>query len=188
MTIQVADYDPKWEADFLSISEPLLRALEPLSVRFEHVGSTSVPGLAAKPVIDLDVIVARENVPEVIEMLGKIGYRHRGDLGIEDREAFFQPSEILIKHHLYVCVEGTTSLRNHLTLRDWLRTNPRDRERYGELKKQLASEFPGDIESYCAGKTSFITAILERSGFDSSELSSIELANQPGKGPEGSDD
>ena len=123
-TVIVVDYDPRWPAVFERLRASLARALAGLPFEIEHVGSTSVPGLAAKPVIDLNVVVPTANeVAETIERLASLGYRHRGDLGIVGREAFRAPPG-LPKHHLYVCVEGVLALRNHLGVRDYLRTHP----------------------------------------------------------------
>ena len=118
-----------------------------VAIRIEHVGSTSVPGLAAKPIIDLTVVVGgRTDVPLTITRLATLGYRHRGNLGIEDREAFDHRPE-LPRHNLYVCPEGTIGVVNQLAVRDYLRAQPDAARHYGNLKRRLAVEFPTDIDS-----------------------------------------
>ena len=98
--------------------------LADLTLRIEHLGSTSVPGLAAKPIIDLTVVVAaRRDVPAAIARLASLGYRHQGNLGIDDRDAFDHPVD-LPRHNLYVCPDGAASLVNQVTFRDVLRRNP----------------------------------------------------------------
>jgi len=98
-----------------------------VAIAIEHVGSTAVPGMAAKPVIDMDVVIAsRTNLPSIVSRLGSLGYQHRGDLGIADREAFLAPRN-QPAHHLYLCVENSLALKNHLAVRDYLRTTCRTR-------------------------------------------------------------
>ena len=103
----VVDYDPAWPATFARLRERVVEALGPLALAVEHVGSTAVPGLAAKPIVDLDVVIAhRSDLPEVVRRLRPLGYRHEGDLGVTGREAFTTPGG-LPAHHLYVCAAGS---------------------------------------------------------------------------------
>jgi GrpB-like predicted nucleotidyltransferase (UPF0157 family) len=126
----------------------------------EHIGSTAVPGLAAKPIIDLDVVVARSaDLAEAIRLLGGIGYIREGDLGIPGREAFRSPSGTP-RHHLYVLSAGVTELRRHLAFRDALRTDEVLRDRYAALKRALAEERQGDRSGYTEAKSAFISATL----------------------------
>ena len=162
--IVVVDYDPSWPLTFASLRAPVWEAVRDVAITVEHVGSTAVPGLAAKPIIDIDVIVpTRAEIPAVIDRLAAIGYVHQGNLGIEDREAF-KSAAGLPAHHLYVCVRGSAALTNHLALRDYLRGHPDRAVAYGQLKKQLAAEFPTDIDRYVAGKTDFVLAALRAAG------------------------
>jgi GrpB-like predicted nucleotidyltransferase (UPF0157 family) len=81
--VVVVDYDPAWPATFARLRERVVEVLGPLAVAVEHVGSTAVPGLAAKPIVDLDVVIAdRGDLPEVVRRLRPLGYRHEGDLGV----------------------------------------------------------------------------------------------------------
>src|SRR5690606_5344148 len=122
--------------------------------------STSVPGLSAKPVIDIDIVPEDwSDFPLIRDRLCAVGYSHRGDLGIPEREMFAEPSDTP-RHNLYVCRKGSDSLRNHLLLRDYLSTRPNAMEEYGRLKKELARRFPDDVANYCAAKTEFITGCL----------------------------
>jgi len=176
--VVVVEYDEAWPRLFENLRAHVWPAVGDVALAVEHVGSTSVPGLCAKPIIDMTVIVAaRHLVPQAIERLGLIGYRHRGNLGIDDREAFEWPQD-LARHHLYVCPAGTTSLRNQLTLRDYLRAHPDVAVEYGALKKALARQFPREIDSYVAGKTDFIVSMLRRAGLDDEMLESIERSNR----------
>ncbi len=177
-SVVVVDYDPNWVTGFDELSARIAPSLGSVAVRIEHVGSTSVPGLAAKPIIDLVVVVAdRSDVPLAIERLAALGYRHQGNLGVDDREAFRHAQEIP-RHNLYVCPEGTIGIVNQLAVRDYLRAHPEACRRYGELKKRLAAEFPNDIESYVFGKTDFILEILRCVGLSSDQLEAIERVNR----------
>src|SRR5262245_12938232 len=116
----IVDYDPHWRDLFDELRAPVAAALGDLAIGVEHVGSTAVPGLAAKPIIDMDVVVPSvTDIPEAIERLAILGYVHRGDLGIPGREAFISPAG-KARHHLYACPLGTDELRRHRSFRDYL--------------------------------------------------------------------
>lgn len=175
--IQVAEADPRWSQLFAQLHDRLWPHVSDLAVAIEHVGSTSVAGLAAKPVLDVDVVLrSRGEQPAMIARLAELGYTHRGDLGIADREAF-RASVNQPPHHLYVCPADSLALRNHLTLRDHLRANAADREAYARLKRQLAQQFPYDMDAYVEGKSEFILGILARAGFESDGLETIRQSN-----------
>jgi GrpB-like predicted nucleotidyltransferase (UPF0157 family) len=159
--IKVVDYDPAWSTQFEVLRSTILSAVGDIAVAVEHVGSTAVPGLAAKPIIDIDVVVASESdVSVAVERLAVIGYEHQGNLGVEGREAFKSPPEPP-RRHLYVCLQGGTALHNHLMLRDYLRKHSDSAAEYGRLKKTLAARFPTDLDKYIDGKTDFILSTLE---------------------------
>lgn len=180
--VRVVDYDPSWPDTFDALRRDVWAAVRDVALSIEHVGSTAVPGLAAKPVIDMDVVVAaREKVPEAIARLAALGYMHRGNLGIEDREAFASPHG-LPAHHLYLCIQGSGALANHLALRDYLRRNSAAAAQYGRLKKQLAAEFPDDVDSYGAAKTDCILMMLRSASVPESWLQAIREANLPPPG------
>lgn len=160
--IVVVAYDPAWPRAFGQIRAYLERAVGGHALDIEHVGSTAVPGLSAKPIIDVDVIVRPGEVAEAIRRLERIGYVHEGDLGIPDREAFTSPAG-LPAHHLYVCSAGSTSMQAHLRFRDYLRTHPQAADEYGALKRTLALQVGGDRIAYSAGKKAFIEAALRSS-------------------------
>jgi GrpB-like predicted nucleotidyltransferase (UPF0157 family) len=160
--IQIVDYDPAWETEFARLRLQLLNAVKHLAVTVEHVGSTAVPGLAAKPILDIDVVLnASHQLSEVIVRLAEIGYHHQGDLGITGREAFASPSNTPA-HHLYVVVRGSEPWRNHVLFRDYLREHPERAHAYATLKRSLAERFRNDREKYTEGKTEFITRVLRR--------------------------
>ncbi len=175
--VVVAPYDPSWPRTFAVLRDRIAGRLACVTTRIEHVGSTSVPGLAAKPVIDIDVVVAdTSQMARASSLLASLGYTPIGDLGIPDRHAFLAPAE-LPRHNLYVALETSTALRNHLAIRDHLRAHPGDVAAYGELKKQLAADYPDDVDSYCTAKTRFLIGLLARCGFAREELHAIALVN-----------
>jgi GrpB-like predicted nucleotidyltransferase (UPF0157 family) len=163
---------------FEELRDRISPALRDVAERVEHVGSTSVPGLAAKPVIDMTVVVPdADAVSSAIGRLAAIGYAHRGDLGIAGREAFTPPPG-LPAHNLHVCPSGNLALRNHLAVRDYLRGHPDAARAYGDLKKHLAGEFRNDIDGYVDGKTDFILGILRAQGLGPGDLDAIGEANR----------
>lgn len=172
--VGVVDYDPIWPERFRSLREILWPVVKDLAIDIEHVGSTSVLGLASKPIIDLDIIVPPARLQETINRLVALGYAHEVDLGIEGRKAFKSPQDSP-RHHLYVCVEGCTALQNHLLLRDYLRRNPTACREYSELKKGLAARFSHSVEEYTKRKTDFILSTLASAGLETKRLEAIKL-------------
>ena len=172
------DFTTSWPTLFETLRSRLLLALGDLADSIEHVGSTAVPGLVAKPIIDLDIVVdSATDVPLAVARLATLGYQHRGDLGIEGREAFDRPAK-LPAHHLYVCVQGSLALANHLTIRDYLRQHPEAAVKYGFLKRRLAREFPLEPARYGGGKTEFLVGLLRAAGFREDVLSAIVNVNR----------
>ncbi|MFC0678497.1 GrpB family protein [Lysobacter korlensis] len=159
----VVEYDPRWESDFAVLHAFLAELLAGLPYRIEHVGSTAVPGLAAKPIIDLDIVVPAEHgVAGVTRMLAMAGFEPEGDLGVAGRSAF-RPAPSLPYHHLYVVVEGSRALRDHLDFRDLLRRDPLARAEYARVKFELAGLLRDDRRAYTEGKGRVIERLLRRS-------------------------
>ncbi|KIL51140.1 GrpB family protein [Jeotgalibacillus campisalis] len=169
--ITIEAYNPKWKESFQQLKEVIGSKLGDLILRVEHVGSTSVEGLSAKPLIDLDVVIPNRKVlPEVIEKLSEIGYLHVGDQGIKGREAFKRANSAVpldekhtmwMAHHLYVCTEDNEELKRHLAFRDYLRANPDTCLAYEKLKHELAGTSP-DRDAYTDGKEAFVLSILQK--------------------------
>lgn len=158
----VVDYDQRWLIAFEALREHLWPSVESLAVRIEHVGSTAVPGLAAKPVIDVDVVVGNEAlVPRAVAALEALGHQHLGDLGIRGREAF-SPVPGLPEHHLYLVVLDSPPHRDHLDLRDYLRSHPDQAQRYASLKRRLAHLLASDRDAYVDGKAWLVRELLAR--------------------------
>lgn len=168
--VVVVDYNPKWKEVFNDLKTVITNRLGDLIIAVEHVGSTSVEGLAAKPVIDLDIVIEnRKLLPEIKKRLAELGYFHEGDLGLKGREAFGRKTDDVPKdgsgrkwmtHHLYVVDKNCVELKKHRAFRDFLKDNPKYIKRYGELKNELAKKYPEDIESYMKEKDPFIKEIM----------------------------
>ena len=163
--IIVLPYDEKWQQDFLDIKSELAAALGTLALSIEPVGSTSVPGLAAKPIIDIDVVVRKADLESAIKALATIGYEHEGNGGIEGREMFkYSGKEHLMDHHLYVCPEDSRELKRHVLFRDYLLSHPDAVQAYSQIKKEAAELYPHDIDRYINHKGTVIEKIYKELG------------------------
>ena len=164
--VVVVPYSATWVQNFACIKAEIQDALSDLALRIEHVGSTSVPGLSAKPIIDIDVVIKDHSVfDEVVTKLEEIGYKHEGDLGIAGREAFkYDGKDHLQKHHLYVCTQDSAELKRHVAFRDYLRSHPAAVQEYSRIKEEGAALYPYDIEKYIAYKSPFIEKICRELG------------------------
>ncbi len=166
--VVVLPYDPKWKDDFEAIKREIADAVGELTVSAEHVGSTSVEGMSAKPIIDIDVVIKDESVfEEVVRRLAGIGYIHEGDLGIKGREAFrYSGKNHLREHHLYVCPQDSRELFRHVRFRDFLRGHPEGGKRYSEVKETAARLFPDNIDGYMEYKAPCIKEIYSLCGLE----------------------
>ena len=164
--VVVLPYDERWEQAFTQIKDEIQAALGSLALRIEHVGSTSVRGLSAKPIIDIDVVIRDYSVFDaVVTALKEIGYQHEGDLGIATREAFkYDGKAHLQKHHLYVCPQDSAELKRHIAFRNYLRSNPEAVREYGRIKEEGAALYPDDIGKYIQHKSPFIEKVYRESG------------------------
>ncbi len=154
----VQKYNPNWRREYEKIKKELKAVLGDLAVGIEHVGSTAVEGMSAKPIIDIDIIINDCGVIcDVIDKLENIGYKHEGDLGIEGREAFtYGNKPEYMTHHLYVCSIDSKELHRHLVFRDFLKNNRAASEKYSRIKEEAADLFPDNIEKYMEYKSSCI--------------------------------
>lgn len=165
MAITVVDYDPSWPGRFQALRAEYANALAAADVAvigIEHVGSTSVPGLAAKPVIDIDIVVAETDMAAAGDVLVGLGFEHLGDLGVPRRWAFTEPPR-LARTNTYVVAAGSDALRNHLAVRDTLRADPALRAEYGAVKKRVGA-VAASIDEYVRGKNSIVRRILAAAG------------------------
>lgn len=141
----VEKYNPKWVEQFQTLKE-FLEKYSTEYISIEHVGITSIPGMNAKPIIDIDIVV--ENTAQFLRLkdeLEKIGYVHEGDRGISGREAFdHEKVSVGIDHHLYVCVKDNAELKRHLKFRDKLRANPELVNEYNKIKEEILARVGND--------------------------------------------
>jgi GrpB-like predicted nucleotidyltransferase (UPF0157 family) len=178
--IEVRDYDPAWPERFAALRDEYAEALAAAGVpviAIEHVGSTAVPGLAAKPAIDCDIVVEAQHVAAASAVLEGLGFEPRGELGIPQRWAFREPDR-LVGTNTYVVVADSLALRNHLAVRDTLLADSALRDEYGEAKKR-AGATAADIYEYGAGKNDVVQRILAAAGLSEMERQSIDSIQVP---------
>jgi putative glutamine amidotransferase len=161
----ISPYDPAWPARYEAESARIRAALGDQIVRVEHVGSTSVPGLGAKPVIDVQVSL-RSMVPRsrYVDPLARLGYRWALDPWTDEHEFFSRDEDGGRAFHVHVCSTGGEWERRHIAFRDWLRDHPEDAAAYERLKRDLADRHPRDTYRYTVEKSGFIRGIERRAG------------------------
>lgn len=162
--IKVVPYDPEWPNLFIMEANRIQEALGENCICIHHIGSTSVPGLPAKPVIDL-VPVVRDimQVNKSNSAMQRLGYEAKGEYGIPFRR-YFQKGSELRTHNVHVFEENSPEIERHLKFCEWMRLHPDDRDAYAKLKQELAKQHPNDIMAYSLGKDAFIAGIDIKTG------------------------
>ena len=175
----IEKYSPDWPRFFKDIKREIENALYGIEYNIEHIGSTSVPYLDAKPIIDIDIIYSTQaDFLRIKAGLEKAGYYHNGDQGIKDREVFKRDgqsvNEILdsVKHHLYVCPVNSQALERHLLSRDYLKKNNWARLEYQQMKYELAEKANQNRKRYAELKELKINSFIDR-------IIALEKANRP---------
>jgi GrpB-like predicted nucleotidyltransferase (UPF0157 family) len=159
--VVIVDYDPHWAKMFAEEEARIVEALRGLDAAVEHVGSTSVPGLAAKPIIDILIFVPDPEAAEkAIAPITALGYDYRGELGIPGR-LYFSGSHPH-KYHLHMYPRGHPEIARLLLFRDYLRANSDAARDYAELKRALAEKFRDNREGYTEAKSDFIRSVEKR--------------------------
>ena len=157
--VVVVDYDPEWAGRFDAAARDLRRVLGAVANRVDHIGSTAVPGLAAKPVIDIQVSVRQLHPVDLYrDAIEGLGYLHRPHPEVVDREFFRPPGPRTV--HLHIVAVGSRCERAHLLMRDFLRADDEVAARYVSLKRRLAEQFRDARQDYQDGKNEFIAALL----------------------------
>ncbi len=165
--VLLVPYDTSWPTKFAGLRDEIAGACGDLLAGVEHIGSTSVPGLEAKPVIDIMPVLHRfEDGPRCAPLLSALGYEYRGEFGIPGRHYFVKDRDALTGErtanvHMYEM--GHDEYVAHLAFRDFLRAHGDWRDRYAALKRNLAKKFPDDVEAYAEAKTAFVKEVVERS-------------------------
>jgi len=177
VSVIIVSYNPEWKSWFTEIQVPIWEKLSEYLVEIVHVGSTSVEGMSAKPVIDIDAVVdSWDNLPEILKLLDELGYKHRGNLGIKEREAFNIAFEPKYPHNFYVCHKDSIAYKNHILLKKHLSENPEDFARYETLKIGLGNT-ESDIDTYTKLKTDLILEFLAVEGMPEEEINEIRSEN-----------
>lgn len=161
--ITVVDYDPEWPLKYVREQESIAEILEDNCLAVYHIGSTAVPGLAAKPIIDIMAVVrSLEQVDDVAEKFANIGYEYLGEFGMAGRRYLRKGGdERTYQIHIFQA-DDRKNIDRHLAFRDYLRTHEKERKEYVKIKQELAQKFPYDIDGYCEGKENFVREVEKR--------------------------
>lgn len=160
-SVQLAAYTSEWAALFEAERARLHHALHPHALDIQHIGSTAVPGLPAKPIIDIGIAVADESVVTAcVPELTALGYTYRGYRGSSQGHFFDLGPEHQLTHYLHMLRHGDPGWWHYLRFRDYLRAHPLARDAYAQLKCDLAIQYAGDRAAYSAAKTTFVQDIL----------------------------
>jgi GrpB-like predicted nucleotidyltransferase (UPF0157 family) len=160
--VELVGYDEAWPGHFLAIAGALRTLLEGRVVAIEHIGSTSIPGISAKPLIDIDVILRNSReVEKANSVLEAAGYEPRGNR--YDRQVFaFMKRSTATKQRVYLCPECNDTHRRRILFRDYLRAHPQTAAAYEVLKLTLCKEFEYDSDGYTAAKAAFVNGVVDR--------------------------
>lgn len=184
----ITPYNHSWKSAFTRLKENLQVLLREFEIDIQHVGSTAIPGLAAKPILDIDIILEdKSKLAAITALLEGAGYANRGEQGIPGRFAFRQQTrhtpvcpdiQQWMEHHLYICYHDSLALKNHLLFRDALLQDMQLTAQYAALKMKLASQPGMTREEYTRQKTDFIITVLAGTGINSAELGQIGDSNR----------
>ncbi|KFY84189.1 hypothetical protein V500_09521 [Pseudogymnoascus sp. VKM F-4518 (FW-2643)] len=190
MRVTILPYDESWVTAFSTIQAAISAALITVKVlSIEHVGSTSVPGMAAKPVIDIDIVVAEKDITAAIAALGLNGYTYHEETASLDRYSFRYNNHERhakgteeqmtgeIRRNVYICGPGSLSLKNHLAVREALRNDSKLREEYSSVKMELAQNDHATLSDYVDEKDAVLRKVLSKGGLSKEELDDVEKAN-----------
>ena len=155
--VQVVVYDPNWITKFREEAKLILTILGDELLEMHHIGSTAIPGIFAKPVIDiLPVVRSIENVNGYNPQFVEVGYEPRGEYGLPGRRYFSKDEGEEGKYHIHMYQIGNPEIERHLAFRDYMMSHPKEALAYSNLKVRLTQEFPSDIDAYMDGKDSFV--------------------------------
>jgi len=162
-TLIVLPYDSNWKIEFERIHDYLMEQIGELVIEIKHVGSTSVPGLCAKPIIDIVAVMESYDMfPAIVSRLEKVGFRHKSDGGIKEREVFKRLIvDDFMDYHFYVCPKDSEESRRQTIFRNALLNNKDIADEYGKLKMRLIEEVNGDRVLYTDSKTDFILNVIQ---------------------------
>ena len=158
MEVVVEQHNPGWAGKFDRESKLVARALDPTVIAIHHIGSTAIPSIYAKPIIDMLVeVTSLDEVDLRNEAMDSLGHEAMGEFGIAGRRYFRKDSEAGIREYqVHVFMAGSTEIERHIAFRDFMQAHPQVAKRYSDLKRQLADDHRQDIEKYMDGKDTFI--------------------------------
>lgn len=158
MDVRVVPYDPDWPAAFAVEAESIRGALQDDRVEVHHIGSTAIPGVFAKPIIDILLVVpSLELLDSKVPSMEALGYESLGEFGIAGRRYFRKTSSNGIRtHQVHAFEADSAGVRRHLAFRDYMRSHPDASREYSQLKQRLATEFPQSMQDYIDGKDAFV--------------------------------
>ena len=162
--VKIVRHRTEWAVLYRIEAEKLTNCIGDIAVDIQHVGSTAVPGLISKPIIDIAIAVnSREAISAVVKRLPDIGYIDKGDQGANGGYLLVKESEPDVRtFHIHVVAKNDVQWRNSINFRDCLRRDANTRKEYAQLKRTLAAKFPTDRESYTRGKEQFIRMVLAK--------------------------
>jgi len=156
-------HNPQWEELFKQEKELISSAIADFLIDIQHIGSTAIPNIVAKPIIDIAVAIdSLDNIEKIIPSLENISFIYRGEQGIPDRHLFVKGGENVRTHHLHVMQKGHYEWDKHILFRDYLKKHPNDAKQYSELKQKLFLKYGNDREKYTEGKSEVIQNIIEK--------------------------
>ena len=161
--ITVLNYDPEWPLKYERERKAIAEILDGNGISIYHIGSTSVPGLAAKPIIDMMAVVrSLEKVDDARGKFSELGYEYLGEFGIACRR-YFRKGGDERTHQIHIFqADDWNNIERHLAFRDYMRTHEKERAEYAKIKTALAQRFPYDIDGYCDGKDAFVREMEKR--------------------------
>lgn len=162
-TVTLQEYNPQWREFFEAEKQILLGKFPGIIFEISHGGSTSVPGMTAKPIIDMFATLGTlDDYTKIKTDLESLGYEYRGEEGVPGRQLFVKGNEELRTHHLQLTTKDDDQWKNHILLREYYIRHPEVAEEYISLKKELAEKYPNDRHSYSQGKNAFIASVLQK--------------------------
>jgi GrpB-like predicted nucleotidyltransferase (UPF0157 family) len=192
MRVIVEPHKSEWDVEFQRVRHDLHDILKDIPIlSIEHVGSTAIPGLPAKPILDIDIVVTPDILTATRAAMAAAGYQDLGEMGVPGRVAFRQPGHERsqaatgpidrtkeTRRNTYVVLEGSVSLKNHRDLKRVLFQDAALRQEYGDVKMRLAEEELEDVDEYCRGKNEILLKILKSAGWNEEELEEVRKANE----------
>jgi len=161
--VKLTSHHEKWVELYKKEQKFLSSVLKDLKIEIEHIGSTAIPGVLAKPIIDIMIIVSKDKeIKKIYNALGNAGYEDRGAQGVKGRRLFVKGPEKKRTHHLHVVKKESSEYNKLMLFRDYLRSCKKTREEYNEIKKRLVKKFSDSRPLYTKAKSIFINDILKK--------------------------